>query len=74
MGDGSSKAWFRSTRWGTGSGLPITWQGWATYAAFMAAIVPTVVYAKEHIRLIATASELAVYLTITVLKTDWPSR
>ena len=38
--------WFASKRYGYGSGLPISWQGWAVLVAFVA-IVATVGLALE---------------------------
>ena len=32
------KPWFAAKRYGYGAGLPITWQGWATTAAYLAII------------------------------------
>lgn len=34
MSDGSD--WFEPKRYGFGSGLPIRWQGWATYLGYAA--------------------------------------
>lgn len=31
--------WFRAKRYGYGWGLPLTWQGWAVLAAFMALLM-----------------------------------
>jgi hypothetical protein len=31
--------WFRAKRYGWGWGLPLTWQGWAALAAFVASVV-----------------------------------
>ncbi len=31
-----SKAWFRPKRYGYGAGLPISWEGWAMLAGFIA--------------------------------------
>ena len=35
----SSRYWFRAKRYGWGWGLPLTWQGWATLATFVASSV-----------------------------------
>jgi len=32
------KPWFAAKRYGYGAGLPITWQGWAVTAAYLAII------------------------------------
>ena len=34
-----TRYWFRAKRYGWGWGLPLTWQGWAALAAFIALIV-----------------------------------
>jgi hypothetical protein len=34
-----TRYWFRAKRYGWGWGLPLTWQGWAILAAFIALIV-----------------------------------
>ena len=34
-----AKPWFRPKRFGYGSGLPITWQGWVLMLSYAAAIV-----------------------------------
>ena len=33
-----TRDWFAPKRFGYGSGLPIAWQGWLVYAAYLAAI------------------------------------
>ncbi|ACI50383.1 conserved hypothetical protein [Gluconacetobacter diazotrophicus PA1 5] len=38
MSDFPSKAWFRAKRYGYGAGLPVTWQGWALFGAFVVAL------------------------------------
>ena len=35
----TSRYWFRTKRYGWGWGLPLTWQGWAALAAFIALMV-----------------------------------
>lgn len=37
---GNDNAWFAPKRSGYGAGLPITWQGWAVVAAFVAVLIP----------------------------------
>jgi hypothetical protein len=36
--------WFAPKRFGYGSGLPISWQGWAITVAFMAVAVATALF------------------------------
>ena len=38
MSDGDDEAWFAPKRYGYGTGLPISWQGWAVSALYVAAI------------------------------------
>jgi len=40
--------WFAAKRYGWGWGLPVTWQGWAVIAAYVAALAAGVVYLREH--------------------------
>jgi hypothetical protein len=44
MANGDPKYWFRAKRYGWGWGLPLTWQGWATFAAWFAVLVAATVY------------------------------
>ncbi len=37
--DKDDGAWFAPKRYGLGAGLPITWQGWAVFAATIAIVV-----------------------------------
>jgi hypothetical protein len=37
--NGEKKMWFAPKAYGYGAGLPISWQGWALLAAFVAAVV-----------------------------------
>jgi len=33
------RPWFATRRYGYGSGMPLTWQGWVTVLAFVAAVL-----------------------------------
>ena len=35
----SKKYWFRAKRYGWGWGLPLTWQGWVVFVAFIGAVI-----------------------------------
>lgn len=39
MGLRSSKPWFAAKRFGYGSSLPTAWEGWAALAAFLGAVM-----------------------------------
>ncbi|MGZ3305750.1 MAG: hypothetical protein ACXU8U_07800 [Asticcacaulis sp.] len=41
MPDKPAKPWFRPKRFGYGSGLPIAWQGWVVYGAYLLITVGT---------------------------------
>lgn len=34
-----SKPWFRTKEFGYGAGLPISWEGWVVFAAFVVAMI-----------------------------------
>ena len=36
--------WFAPKRYGYGSGLPVSWQGWAVLAGFLSAVVASAVF------------------------------
>lgn len=44
MTDGDRKYWFRAKQYGWGWGLPLTWQGWATFAGWFAALIAATVH------------------------------
>ena len=46
MSDGPE--WFSAKRYGYGSGLPITWQGWAVTTAFVALVIVTSLLLKDR--------------------------
>ncbi len=39
-----ARAWFAPKRFGLGTGMPIRWQGWLTYALYLAAIAGAVLF------------------------------
>jgi len=64
MSDGPE--WFAPKRYGYGSGLPISWQGWAVTIGFVASVAILVrLFQDEPIRLIASlAPVMAAFLVI----------
>ena len=40
--------WFRAKRYGWGWGLPITWQGWLVFAAFLLLLVAGALLFPPH--------------------------
>ncbi|WGS22097.1 MULTISPECIES: hypothetical protein [unclassified Bradyrhizobium] len=43
-----ARYWFPAKRYGWGWGLPITWQGWVTFAAFLVLIAVGAVLIPRH--------------------------
>jgi hypothetical protein len=57
--------WFPAKRYGWGWGVPLTWQGWATLAAFLGLIVAGVFIfppARERISFLVYVAVLSVVL------------
>lgn len=42
------RIWFPAKRYGWGWGLPTCWQGWAVLAAYIASLIPCVLFLREH--------------------------
>lgn len=69
--NGADKMWFAPKRFGYGAGLPISWEGWAVVAAYVAAIALITIYAlaglhglKQTYALVAGDGMLTVLLII----------
>lgn len=60
MGDGPE--WFAPKRYGFGTGLPISWQGWLTTAAFSGIAVVSVYFLSDN-----KPALLAAILPVTAL-------
>lgn len=68
MSDGPE--WFAPKRYGYGSGLPITWQGWAVMIGFVAvAILVSVALRDRPLQLVATIIPLTVILLVICART-----
>jgi hypothetical protein len=62
--------WFAPKRYGYGSGLPITWQGWAVIAGFMAITIADLLsYATQPVVLFAILIPATVALTVVTART-----
>ena len=61
-----AKPWFRPKRFGYGSGLPITWQGWVLMLSYAAAIVGLALLA-EGARGSALAGVVTLILGLTAV-------
>jgi hypothetical protein len=62
--------WFAPKRYGYGSGLPITWQGWAVMIGFVAvAILVSVALRDRPLQLVATIIPLTVILLVICART-----
>ena len=64
MSDGPE--WFAPKRYGYGSGLPISWQGWAVTVGFIAiAIALSVRFAERPVQLFASlAPFFIIFMTV----------
>lgn len=68
MSDGPE--WFAPKRFGYGAGLPISWQGWATTAAFVVVIVFLgLLFRGEPVKLIAAIAPFFVAFLVICART-----
>ena len=68
MSDGPE--WFAPKRYGYGSGLPISWQGWAVLAAFIAVVlVLSLTIGHRPIQKIAALIPVCVVFTVICART-----
>ncbi|MGE5169427.1 MAG: hypothetical protein ACM3JC_03540 [Rudaea sp.] len=49
----TTRYWFPAKRYGYGWGPPLTWQGWAVLAVFVALVVAGIVLFPPRVRLLA---------------------
>jgi hypothetical protein len=65
-----SPEWFAPKRYGYGSGLPISWQGWAVTLGYVALVVPISVILKNRpLQLISVVIPLTVVLMVICART-----
>lgn len=62
-----SKMWFAPKRFGYGASLPTTWQGWAVYIGYIAAVLLVVAFPTDLQLHIAGQVAAVVVLTIALL-------
>ena len=70
MSERSSKAWFAPKASGFGTGLPIAWQGWATFVVFFAGVIIVLSQLVGPIRFVALAVLAAIFAGICAVKTE----
>ncbi|WP_231736417.1 hypothetical protein [Sphingobium sp. CCH11-B1] len=70
MATRSSKAWFAAKRYGYGSGLPISWEGWAVLAAFFLVVVVAAAELPGWKKSIVDAPAIIALIAICALKTE----
>lgn len=62
--------WFAPKRYGLGSGLPITWQGWAVTGGYSALIIAAVALLGDNpLALFSVAVPATVLLMVVAAKT-----
>jgi len=62
--------WFAPKRYGYGSGIPISWQGWATTIGFVAiAVLMSAKFANRPMVMFGALAPLTVILMIICAKT-----
>lgn len=66
MAPDEDDAWFAPKRYGYGSGLPITWQGWALLAAYILVIGAASFLIARHPLVYAAIMLAATILVIAV--------
>jgi len=66
----AGKPWFAPKRFGYGSGLPISWEGWAVVALFIAAILGVALRTNGATRAGLTAALVAALIAVCAAKTD----
>ena len=62
--------WFAPKRYGFGSGMPITWQGWALTNGFVVIVIPlSMIFAKQPFQLIAALVPITVTFMVICART-----
>ena len=70
MDDDTGPEWFAPKRYGYGSGMPISWQGWAITIGFIALAIPlSVRFADQPLKLAAALGPLIIVLMVICAKT-----
>ena len=67
--------WFAAKRYGYGAGLPISWQGWAILALYLAAVIgAAAALERKPVALgaiVATATLLLLLITARTTRGGW---
>jgi hypothetical protein len=66
----SEKYWFPAKRYGWGWGFPVTWQGWAALAVYVALLCLVIVRFEPHGHPVAFAVLVAL-LTLALVVVCW---
>jgi hypothetical protein len=62
--------WFAPKRYGYGSGMPISWQGWALTLGFSAIAIGLAVLLRRHpLQMVAALVPLTIALMVTCART-----
>jgi len=62
--------WFAAKRYGYGSGMPISWQGWALTLGFVGlSIVLALAFARQPVRLVASLAPFTVLFMVICART-----
>lgn len=73
----SKKFWFRAKRYGWGWGLPLTWQGWIVFIAYIVSVIAcTFVFPPEEnkaVFILSVAVLSLIFIAICWIKGE-PSR
>jgi hypothetical protein len=68
MSDGPE--WFAEKRYGFGTGMPISWQGWAILVGFIAiTVLIALLFAQQPVRMIAALAPFVIAYLVVCAKT-----
>ena len=65
----AGKPWFAAKRYGYGSGLPISWEGWAVLTIFVLAVLAAAICLAGLWRIAAFVGLTALFMLIAARKT-----
>ena len=65
-----SKPWFAAKRFGYGTGIPVTWQGWLTLAAFLVALGLAVMTLTGLVRVLGIVVAVVCLGVVAAFKTE----
>jgi hypothetical protein len=62
--------WFAAKRYGFGTGMPISWQGWAVLVGFIAiTVLIALLFAQQPVRMIAALAPFVIAYLVVCAKT-----